>query len=127
MTLFWHNHFVTAETNDPRLEYKYITTIRKNSLGNFKTLTKEITIDPAMLLYLNGNQNTSRAPNENYARELLELFTLGKGELAGPGDYTTFTEVDVAAIAKVLQAGSCQICGIQLHWNQHFLLYLRLG
>ena len=102
MTLFWHNHFVTAETNEPRLEYKYITTIRKNSLGNFKTLTKEITIDPAMLLYLNGNQNTSRAPNENYARELLELFTLGKGELAGPGDYTTFTEVDVAAIAKSL-------------------------
>ncbi len=102
MTLFWHNHFVTADTPDPRLEYKYLNTLRENALGNFKTLTKSMTIDPAMLLYLNGNQNTSRAPNENYARELLELFTIGKGELAGPGDYTTFTEVDVAAIAKCL-------------------------
>jgi uncharacterized protein (DUF1800 family) len=55
-----------------------------------------------MLVYLNGNQNTKFAPNENYARELLELFTVGKGELAGPGDYTTFTEDDVREVARVL-------------------------
>ncbi len=102
MTLFWHNHFVTADINDPKFVYKYITLLRENALGNFKDLVKMVTIDPAMLRYLNGNQNTKTAPNENYARELMELFTLGKGELAGPGDYTTFTEDDVVAIAKVL-------------------------
>jgi len=102
MVLFWHNHFVVADINDPRFLYKYLDTIRKRALGNFRELTKEITVDPAMLRYLNGNQNTVNAPNENFARELLELFTVGKGELAGSGDYTTFTEVDVAAMAKVL-------------------------
>lgn len=102
MTLFWHNHFVVAQTPDPRLEYIYINTLRQYALGNFRELTKAITIDPSMLIYLNGRENTNRAPNENYARELLELFTLGKGELAGPGDYTTFTEDDVIQIAKVL-------------------------
>ena len=102
MTLFWHNHFVTAEINDPKYTYRYITLLRSQALGNFRQLAKDVTIDPAMLRYLNGNENTKVAPNENYARELLELFTIGKGELAGPGDYTTFTEDDVVAIAKVL-------------------------
>lgn len=102
LTLFWHNHFVTADINDPNYVYHYITTLRKNALGNFRELTKEITIDPSMLIYLNGNQNTAVAPNENYARELLELFTIGKGPLAGPGDYTNYTEDDVVAMAKVL-------------------------
>ena len=102
MTLFWHNHFVTADINDPKYDYKYISLLRENALGNFKDLVKKVTIDPAMLRYLNGNDNTKTAPNENYARELMELFTLGKGELAGPGDYTTFTEDDVVAIARAL-------------------------
>lgn len=102
MTLFWHNHFVVSEIYDPRMRYDYIVLLRKNCLGNFRQLTKDITIDKAMLIYLNGNQNNNIAPNENYARELMELFTLGKGELAGPGDYTTFTEQDVAALAKAL-------------------------
>jgi hypothetical protein len=104
MTLFWHNHFVTAIgiVNDPKFIYKYIDTLRAGSLGNFRQLVKDITIDPAMLRYLNGNQNTKVAPNENYARELLELFTIGKGPQVGPGDYTNYTEQDVAEIAKVL-------------------------
>jgi uncharacterized protein (DUF1800 family) len=102
MVLFWHNHFVVADIQDPRYLYKYLTTIRTHCIGDFLQLTKEITIDPAMLRYLNGNQNTVNAPNENYARELLELFTVGKGALAGSGDYTTFTEKDVEAMAKVL-------------------------
>ena len=102
MVLFWHNHFVTADINDPKFIYKYITLLRENALGNFKDLVKKVTIDPAMLRYLNGNENSKIAPNENYARELMELFTLGKGELAGPGDYTTYTEDDVVAVAKVL-------------------------
>ncbi len=102
MTMFWHNHFVVAEQAYAQIIYGYITKLREGALGNFKELTKQITIDPGMLAYLNGNQNSKNSPNENYARELLELFTVGKGELAGPGDYTTFTEKDVEEIAKVL-------------------------
>ncbi|MEL6865367.1 MAG: DUF1800 domain-containing protein [Bacteroidota bacterium] len=102
MTLFWHNHFVIENINDPKYVYQYIALLRQYALGNFRELTKAVTIDPAMLRYLNGNQNTRTAPNENYARELLELFTVGKGELAGSGDYTTFTEDDVVAMARVL-------------------------
>lgn len=102
MTMFWHNHFVISEIYDPRYNYDYITLLRSNALGNFKDLAENICIDKGMLIYLNGAQNTNRAPNENFARELMELFTLGKGELAGPGDYTTFTEQDVLALAKAL-------------------------
>jgi Protein of unknown function (DUF1800) len=102
LTLFWHNHFVTADINVPKAVYQYITLLRENALGNFKELTKLITVNPSMLSYLNNGQNTNLAPNENYARELMELFTLGKGELAAPGDYTTFTELDVQQVARVL-------------------------
>lgn len=104
MTLFWQSHFV-IETNivkDAKFLYQYASTFRSQALGNFKKLVEQVTISPAMLRYLNGRDNTESAPNENYARELLELFTLGKGELAAPGDYTTFTEDDVIAMAKVL-------------------------
>ena len=102
LTMFWHNHFVTADINDPRFTYKNIALLRSFATGNFKQLTKEVTIDPAMLNYLNGRENTKQAPNENYARELMELFTLGKGDFAGPGDYTTYTEKDVQEIARAL-------------------------
>ena len=102
MTLFWHNHFVTADINDPNYTFLYINLLRENALGNFRELTKKITIDPSMLIYLNGNQNSAVAPNENFARELLELFTIGKGPVAGPGDYTNYTEDDVVAMAKIL-------------------------
>jgi len=102
MWLFWHNHFVVSDINDPKYNYNYAQLLRKHATGNFRELTKEITIDPAMLRFLNGNDNTVEAPNENYARELLELFTIGKGPQVGPGDYTNYTEDDVVAIAKVL-------------------------
>ena len=55
-----------------------------------------------MLIYLNGTQNSANGPNENYARELLELFAIGKGETAAPGDFTTYTEQDIVAIARAL-------------------------
>ncbi|MGB1206436.1 MAG: DUF1800 domain-containing protein [Chitinophagales bacterium] len=100
MVLFWHNHFVASSINQTQYLYDYIQTIRQHALGNFRTLAEEISISPAMLEYLNGNTNIKDAPNENYARELLELFTIGKGELAGEGDYTHFTEQDVIAIAR---------------------------
>lgn len=102
MTLFWYNHFVTADIRDANFRYRNITNYRANFLGNFRDLTKTTTIDPAMLRYLNGNQNTKNQPNENYARELLELFTIGKGPLAGEGDYTHYTEDDILAISKIL-------------------------
>jgi len=102
LSLFWHNHFVIADVKDARYIYQYITAIRTHVLGNFRELTKIMTIDPSMLRYLNGNDNTKESPNENYARELLELFTVGKGDLAAPGDYTTFTEQDVRELARAL-------------------------
>ena len=104
MVLFWHNHFVTAiqTVKDPRFMYQYITLFRNNPWGSFKKLVQKVTINPAMLRYLNGNQNKETAPNENYARELLELFTIGKGPFAGPGDYTHYTEQDVVEIARAL-------------------------
>lgn len=104
MVLFWHNHFVTEIVNvgDPRYSYRYNALLRRYALGSFKDLVREITIDGAMLVYLNGNANTKTGPDENYGRELQELFTIGKGPLAGPGDYTNYTEADVKAAAHVL-------------------------
>ena len=98
MTLFWHNHFATeaVDVNDARYMYRYYSLLRKYALGNFKELVLEITKDPAMLRYLNGYQNNKNAPDENYARELQELFTLGKGPLV------FYTEADVRAAARVL-------------------------
>jgi len=104
MTLFWHNHFVVefGNLNSAQYGYEYSRLLRQHALGNVRQLAKDITINPAMLRYLNGNQSTAGAPNENYGRELLELFTLGKGPLLGVGNYTTYTEADVQAAAKVL-------------------------
>jgi len=88
---------------------------RQNALGNVKTLVKEISKNPAMLRYLNGNTNVVGKPNENYGRELLELFTIGKGIEIEPGNYTNYTEDDVKAAAKVLtgwQDDKANIVGI---------------
>src|ERR1700761_3113147 len=98
MLLFWHNHFVT-ETNtvdNALFCYKYNTLLREHALGNFRELVKAMTIEPAMLRYLNGYANTKKAPDENYGRELQELFTVGKG----PDSH--YTEADVKAAARVL-------------------------
>lgn len=109
MTLFWHNHFATNTLDEPLYEYWYINNCRLNAFGNFKDLVKKMTIDPGMLYFLNGNQNTKNAPNENYARELFELFAIGKGPLAGPGDYTHYTEEDIKQAAKVLTGWIIQL------------------
>ena len=104
MWLFWHNHFVIelGDINDARYGYLYAELLRGQALGNVKQLCKDVTVAPAMLRYLNGNQSTATAPNENYGRELLELFTVGKGPLIGTGNYTNYTEADVQAAARVL-------------------------
>ncbi len=102
MTLFWINHFAISNVNDPKYYYRYASTLRGNALGNFRDLVKAITIDPAMLRFLNGNQNTAQSPNENYARELFELFSIGKGPQIGPGDYTYYTEQDILEVSRIL-------------------------
>ena len=102
MCLFWQNHFAANVTFDARATYDYYELIRSHALGNFKQLVKDMTINPNMLIFLDGGTNTLYSPNENYARELLELFTIGKGPQIGPGDYTNYTEQDVAEGAKIL-------------------------
>ena len=82
--------------------FDYVNLLQKYAFGNYKTLAKKMTLSNSMLLYLNNNANTKTAPNENYAREFLELFTIGKGPQVSAGNYTTYTEVDVVEAAKVL-------------------------
>ena len=101
MTLFWHNHFST-QTNDIGRAiwcYQNNAVLRKNALGNFRTFVREITTDTGMLRYQNGYLNTNTAPDENYGRELQELFVVGKGA----GNATQgYAEADVKAAARVL-------------------------
>ena len=97
MVLFWHNHFATGMLDSfSSMSFEHVLLLRKYALGDFKKLTKAVTLDANMLLYLNGFLNKKTAPDENYARELQELFTLGKGANA------QYTEADVKAAARVL-------------------------
>lgn len=98
MVLFWHNHFATETADYGRaiFGYRHLSLIRQNALGNFKQLVKAMTTDIAMLRYLNGYLNTATAPDENYGRELQELFTLGKE------NNPNYNEDDVKAAARVL-------------------------
>lgn len=104
MTLFWANHYATgaAQVHDARYMFNQNALLRANVFGNVKDLTKAVTFDPAMLRYLSGSSNTKANPNENYARELQELFTIGKGPEVSVGDYTFYTELDVKMAARVL-------------------------
>jgi uncharacterized protein (DUF1800 family) len=78
MTLIWHSWFATSEqASSAQLMIDQNWTLRRHWLGNFHTLLVDVTKDPAMLLWLNGASNTKFSPNENYGREMLELFTLG--------------------------------------------------
>jgi uncharacterized protein (DUF1800 family) len=96
MTLFWHGHFTSdyrkVGTNSPAIYWQNLTW-RRMALGDFKSMLLKVTPDLAMLRYLDLAASTGRAPNENYARELLELFTMGVGN---------YTEDDVKAAAKAL-------------------------
>lgn len=102
MVLFWHNHFST-EANDvgnAQMSYRTNKLFRENAVGNFRDFLFKITLDPGMLKYLNGYLNKATAPDENYARELQELFCVGKGPGSG------YTEDDVKAAARVLTGWS---------------------
>jgi uncharacterized protein (DUF1800 family) len=95
MTLVFHDWFATSVSAvEPRLMLAQNKTIRRHALGTFPALLSAITRDPAMLMWLNGVENAKDAPNENYARELLELFTLGAGRGYG--------ERDVRELARAL-------------------------
>ena len=98
MALFLHNHFSTdtPTVSNAQFTYKHHALLRQYALGNFKDLAREVTIDPAMLAFLNGQYNAKSAPDENYGRELQELFCCGKGP------NSQYTEDDVKAAAKVL-------------------------
>lgn len=98
MVLFWHNHFATEmnQVDNATWSYKHNVLLRQYALGNFKAMVKAITLDPCMLKYLNGYNNIKKAPDENYGRELQELFTVGKGK------DSHYTEADVKAAARVL-------------------------
>jgi uncharacterized protein (DUF1800 family) len=102
MCLFWHNHFANQASPDSRATFDYFKLIQTHALGNFKQLVRDMTVNPCMLYFLNGFQNNKFSPNENYSRELLELYSIGKGPQIGVGDYTNYTEEDVLQGAKIL-------------------------
>ncbi|MDZ7876836.1 MAG: DUF1800 domain-containing protein [Saprospiraceae bacterium] len=97
MILFWHNHFATELVDTTaKTAYWLHDLLRRNALGNLKSLVRDVTFEPNMLIYLNGRVNIKTAPDENYARELQELFTLGKGP------NSKYTEDDVKAASRIL-------------------------
>jgi uncharacterized protein (DUF1800 family) len=93
LTLFWHGHFATGheKVDNSRLMHQQIETIRRHAWGNFRELTLAIARDPAMVVWLDGESNTKAHPNENFGRELMELFTCGIGH---------YTESDVQQAAR---------------------------
>lgn len=102
LLLFLLNHFGAAADGDVRTVYTWYELLRRGTREPFDELVKAVTIHPLMLRFLDGRTNSASSPNENYARELLELFTVGKGPQVGPGDYTNFTEHDIRQIARAL-------------------------
>lgn len=102
MVFFWQNHFGIQQVRDDRLNYNYFKTLEANAIGNFKTVVESITINGAMMKFLDTASNTKWSPNENYARELLELYSIGKGLQTGPGDYSNYTEDDILSGARIL-------------------------
>lgn len=103
MTLFWQ-HAISTESDTIQLSdsaYRLNQKLRTQCLGNFRQLIHDVTIDAGMLVYLNGYLNNAFAPDENYARELMELFTLGEG--------SGYTEADVQQAARVLTGWTLQL------------------
>jgi uncharacterized protein (DUF1800 family) len=102
MSLFFHQFLaVDASSGSSMQFFDYLSLLRWGSLGNFKKLVTKMVTDNCMLSYVDNDQNFASNPNENFAREFFELFTIGRGQPAGPGDYTTFTEDDVIQAARV--------------------------
>ncbi len=101
MCLFWHGHFA-CDIKSGGLAASYLNTIRQHALGRFGDLAKGIAREPAMIRYLNNQQNRKQSPNENFARELLELFTIGRGN---------YTEQDIKEAARAFTGWSSNFDG----------------
>ena len=93
LTLFWHNHFTSGlrKVKAPTLMYRQSMMLRSHLRGSFRDMLSDVARDPAMILYLDNQTNRKKKPNENFARELMELFTLGIGH---------YTEADIKAAAR---------------------------
>ncbi|MFM0738582.1 DUF1800 domain-containing protein [Paraburkholderia xenovorans] len=114
MTLFWHNHFTSGQdkVEFPQLMAQQNMLLRRDALGNFGELLHDVAKDPAMLHYLDGASNRKGKPNENFAREVMELFTLGEGH---------YTQQDVAEAARAYTGWSLDPDTDAYVWraNQH--------
>ncbi|MCK5726991.1 MAG: DUF1800 domain-containing protein [Thiotrichaceae bacterium] len=99
LTLFWHGHFVSSLTKveQPKLIYKQHLLLRQHAMGSYASMLKAVVRDPAMSVYLDGRNNKKDSPNENFARELLELFTVGHGH---------YNEFDIKNVAKAFTGAS---------------------
>ena len=113
MTLFWHGHFATGYRSVEHSWNQYVQNelFRSFALGNFRDLTRRIIRDPAMLKYLNNNRNNRRQPNENLARELMELFTLGEGN--------AYSERDIKEGARALTGYTFDAKGFTFNQRMH--------
>ena len=105
MTLFWHNHFATSQQKVVRSQamWNQHQLLRANALGNFATLLHAVAKDPAMLVYLDGANSRREAPNENFAREVMELFTLGEATHGGG-----YSEQDIREAARAFTGWSIE-------------------
>ena len=112
MTLFWHNHFATSNAKVRSTEKMEVQNalIRKHALGSFRRLFQEMARDVAMLVWLDGNANRKRHPNENFAREVMELFSLGVGN---------YSENDIQEAARAFTGWHVREDAFWFNDNQH--------
>ncbi len=112
MTLFWHGHFATSaeKVNDANSMLEQNRLLRRYALGDFRQLVQKISRDPAMLVYLDSATNRRGHPNENYARELMELFCLGEGN---------YTEKDVQELARCFTGWEIKLGKFRFNHFQH--------
>ena len=105
MTLFWHNHFATSQrkVNRSQAMWRQNQLLRAQALGNFRDLLHAVAKDPAMLVYLDGANSRKEAPNENFAREVMELFTLGEASQGG-----RYTEQEIREAARAFTGWSVE-------------------
>jgi hypothetical protein len=112
LTLFWHGHFATGENKvrDYRMMHRQNLMLRRNASGNLRELLVGILKDPAMLVFLDNGENVKNHPNENFGRELLELFTMGVGH---------YTERDVREAARAFTGWTNDVLEFKFDTNQH--------
>ncbi|WP_435261304.1 DUF1800 family protein [Tenacibaculum sp. nBUS_03] len=112
LTFFLHTSFTVSKDGGAGTSthfYDHLRLLEHYAYGNIKELSKKITFDNSMLDYLDNTKNNANNPNENYAREFLELFTILKGPQKGSGDYTNYTELDIQQTAKVFSGIKTQV------------------